>query len=154
VAPPRPLLRFDSIRELDTFDSVSDEEQFARGRYFQADCLATDALGHFVYVTGDLIAGVRQVTKVDITDRATMPAIGLLVRKPTATTCLVQIFGEILASGLTPPARYYVGADSKITDTPPLPGVGAEAVIQVVGAALDSGTFLVSPQLLPVVRKG
>ena len=116
--------------------------------------MATDELGHFVFVTGDLVLGVRQVTKVDIATRATMPAIGVLVRKPTATTCLVQIFGEILASGLVPPARYYVGADSKITDTPPVPGVGLEAVVQVVGAALDSGTFLVSPQLLPVVRKG
>ena len=154
MSPPRPLLRFDQVRELDTFDTTSDEEQFARGRYFQADCFATDELGHFVYVTGVAIAGVRQVTKVDITTRATMPALGVIVRKPTSTTCLVQTFGEILASGLVPPARYYIGADSKITDTPPVPGVGSEVVVQVVGAALDSGAFLVSPQLLPVVRKG
>lgn len=154
MAPPRPLIRFNQVRELDTFDTTSDEEQFARGRYFKAACQATDELGHFVYITGPLISGARQVTKVDITARATMPAIGLLVRKPTSTTCLVQTFGEIIASGLTPPARYYIGADSKITDTPPVPGVGAEAVIQVVGAALDETTFLVSPQLLPVVRKG
>lgn len=146
MAPPRPLLRFDSIRQLDTSADGTDEELFARGRYFDADCLATDAVGDFIRITGGKVAGVYQVSKVDILDASTMPAIGLITSKTSTTSCFVRTFGIIAATGLVPGARYWVGSDSQIAAVHPTPGIGEIAVAQVVGVALDSTELLLRPE--------
>lgn len=147
MAPPRPLLRFDAVRQLDTFDTTSDEEQFARGRYFPADCAASDAVGDFIHITGDKVAGVYQVTKVDILDAATMPCIGVITSKASSLSCFVMTFGVVPATGLVAGKRYWVGSDSKLSDSFPTPGAGDIAVAQVVGVALDSTELLLRPEL-------
>ncbi len=154
MAPPRPLLRFGAIRQLDTFDTSSDEEEFARGRYFQAGCSAGDAVGDLVYINADSVAGTFQVGKVDPTDTTMMPAVGVVHSKSTSTSCLVLAFGIVSATGVVPGSRYFVDTDGSLTATPPLPAAGNYVMIQAVGVALDSARFRIHPSLDMVKRWG
>lgn len=147
---PRSVIRYLDIRP-ETRDlsspgfSANTEDDFARGRYFHADCLAGDSVGDFVHIVGDDVSDIFQVEKVDITDSATMPAIGLILTKDTATRCFVLTFGILEATGLTPGVRYWVGTNSQITSTIPLP-VSGTAVIQVIGHALSDTELLIRPE--------
>lgn len=128
-----------------------DEELFnGKGRYFEANCLGTDALGDFVYITADEAANLFNVTKVDVDDSTTMPAIGVIIEKPTLSTCLVMTFGVLAATGLTPNARYWVDTDAQITATPPTRASGVNRVVQVVGIALSSTKLLLRPDYLAI----
>lgn len=88
----------------------------------RALCDSADALGNCAYISGDLSAEKYQIRSADPTDSAKMPAIGVIIEKPSATECVLQVIGEIpdtLYSGLTPGGQLYVGLDSKLTHTPP-----------------------------------
>jgi len=107
-----------------------------------ADCLGTDEIGDFVYVTGDTVLGRHQVTRVDVDDVGAMPAIGVITAKATATECTVRRFGDVAAVGLTPGGVYFVDTDSQIKLGPPVhPPVGTRHV-QRVGVAIDSTTLM------------
>jgi len=125
------------------FDAVSDpiETPFT----FSANCLSTDAVGHCVYITGDLVLGVIQVAKADITDKTKMPAVGVIVSKSAATDCIVVYLGAVDLAGvvpaLSPGKMYFVGPDSKPNVVRPV----GPALLQIVGVALDSSRVLFNP---------
>ena len=124
------------------FDATSDplEEAFT----FVGDCSAGEAVGDCVYVSGAEVLGVIQVRKVDVTDPAKMPAIGIILDKPTATTCTVAYSGGVTIGILPPflPGRmYFVGHSSKPDATRP----ASPAMVQVVGVAVTSGRLLFNP---------
>lgn len=154
--PPRTLLRTRAIRaDIPQAPAADrDEEKLLRGRYYEAGCLATDAVGHFVQITGPKVAGYRQVSKVDIEDSTTMPAIGVIIEKSNITSCFVQAWGELEYSGLVEGTRYWVGADSKLADMPPSRVSGKIVVAQIVGVALEDEILLLRPSLNPVKLRG
>ena len=122
---------------------------------FEATCEATDAVDMYVRVTGPAVSGVRQVSRVDITDRTKMPAIGVIIEKMTLTRCRVRTYGEVPAPIVAIPGkRYFVGLDSQLTDSPPRPGPGGKIATQIIGVALDRTTILVSPNLNYIVQVG
>lgn len=133
-AGSRTLIRHRDQRQItpNTPGRGVDERLTAQGRYFEADCLAADSVGDFVYITGTPVSGFYQVTQVDITDPSAMPAVGVIVEKSTSTRCFVQTEGLFFTSGLTPQARYWVGADSQISPSPPVSDIA-----QVIGIALS-----------------
>jgi hypothetical protein len=101
------------------------------------------------------VSGFRQVTKVDIKAPSTMPAVGVIIDKPSATRCLVQSIGEAVGLGvLVSGARYWIGTDSKITTVSPIPGGGERVVLQLAGIALDTTTLLLASAALISVRRG
>ena len=112
---------------------------------FPANCLSSDSVGDFVYVSGPLIGGLRQVAGVNITAPATMPAIGVIISKSDTQTCVVQVQGEYTLAGLTPGKRYWLDTLRHPSIAPPTPAVGAQAVAQCVGIALDETTLLLTP---------
>lgn len=122
-------------------------ESLTAGRFRTANCLSTDVVGNLVYITGNSIGGIDQVTKCDVTIFSSMPAIGIIVLKNNATTCLVQTFGDLSLSGLTPGKRYFVGSDSNISATPPVPAPSTQNFVQVVGVASDSTHLILNPSL-------
>lgn len=126
------------------FDAVTlapDVEPFT----FIADCSVAEAVGDCVYVSADAVLGIVQVRKVDATDPLKMPALGVIVDKPTATACTVIYLGALPVGALPaflPGKRYFVGLSSQPVATPPVtPGV----LVQVIGIALDSGRLLFNP---------
>lgn len=78
-------------------------------------CASDLAVGDWVYVsTGDTVA------KADADDTSKLPVIGVIVSKPTTTTCVVQMTGQVTLSGLTAGAIYYLSATAgAITATAP-----------------------------------
>lgn len=152
----RTLIRFSQVRRTERVDSPADEAQMALGRYFRANCLSTDAVGIFVYVTGPSVGGVPQVSQVDITVPGKFPAVGIIVEKSDPTTCLVQVRGEIEVSpaALVPGRPYFVGLDGVITNLPPAPLPGVTAAIQSIGTAIDLGRLLLNVHAQLYLHKG
>lgn len=119
---------------------------------FNADCLAGDAVGNAVYITGDKVLGQYQVATVDPRDLLKIPAVGVIESKPSSTTCVVRYLGPLASSGRTPQKQQWVGllgslVEDKTTVTP-LPG--GKVLIQQMGVALASDIILIQPQM-PII---
>jgi hypothetical protein len=114
-----------------------------------ANCLLTDLVGDWVYVTGDKIGARYQVQKVDPTDVAKMPVAGVIVSKTSSTECVVQIGGIArgLYSGLTPGVLQLVGLDARPTESlaRPAAGVRVRQVVAVTLSATDIAVLIQTP---------
>ena len=71
-----------------------------------------------------------------------MPAVGMIVEKPTSTRCVVQVLGETDIFSTTPGSRYFIGLDGKPTATAPAALLGSIAILQVLGIAIGTSRFL------------
>lgn len=109
---------------------------------FQATCDASDSVGNAVYISGPAVVGVYDVRTVDITDASKAPAIGIIIKKLDATTCIVQITGIVTGvfSGLTPGQHLFVTAVGNLTQTPPSAPVSGIKYIQAVAYAIADDT--------------
>lgn len=120
---------------------------------FEANCPASIAVDDLVYITGPSVSGLFQVDKVDPTNRAKMPAIGIVTDKITPIKCVVVTIGEVVPGfSLVAGQRYFVGSDGKPSDSMPTP-VGTEMAKQIVGYALDTNKLLMLPNLDPIFRR-
>jgi len=102
-------------------------------------------------VVGDLIYGTGVFTGAlaDNSSGTTVPAIGVVIAKPAATTATLAYFGEAASfAGLTPGAVYYVGLAGAVTLAPP---VAAGSVVQQVGVAASATTMVFNPGPTEVV---
>lgn len=117
-----------------------------------ANCLATDEVGHWVHITAEPIAGLYQVEKVDVTDLATMPSIGVIISKSSATSCEIQTQGIVTTTGLTAGVPYVIGLDSKLSASPPAPTAIGKTITQGVGTALSSTELLIAFDLIRIKR--
>lgn len=126
--------------------SAADLSAVQHPKSFAAVCSASEAQGDWVHITGPSVGGMFSVGKVDISDVATMPAVGVITQKTSTTQCLVQWSGEVVGvyTGLSYNSLYFVGVDSLAVTPPPTPTT-APLYWQVVGVALDSDVLLVSP---------
>ena len=98
-------------------------------------CAETVAVGDCVYSLG------ASVDTSDPSDIDTMPSIGVVVTKLTATTCKVQLSGILKnLSGLTPNKQVFVAPDGTLTDTVPTSGL-----VQFMGIAIDATSIHLSP---------
>lgn len=106
----------------------------------RADCPASIVVGNLVKVSGPKVAGRLQVALADPAASPFRPAVGAVVRKYTATQCLIQATGPLLGvyTGLVPGASYYLGASGQLVDTPP----ASPARVQVMGVAWDDDELL------------
>jgi hypothetical protein len=121
----------------------------AADQYLAAYCYATDAVGDVVYVMGNKVGEKYQVTKVDIDDIATMPSVGVIIEKPDASECVVQVAGVIrgVYTGLTPHKMMFVGTDSRLTETPtPRKPTSGERAHQNMGYVLSNSELLLRVQ--------
>ena len=119
-----------------------------------ADCTVAELVGEMVYITGNEVAGVLQVAKCDITDKAKSIAWGMIISKPTTTTAKVVRIGDIeyVGSAFTAGEAVVVDTDSKPTTTAPVPGTGVTYYLQDLGVAIAVDKFSLNPssQLLKV----
>lgn len=109
---------------------------------FAADCQSSDQVGKCVYINGNSVGGVPQVMTVDPSDYTTMPSVGVILSKSSATSCLVAYFGTYVTTGLTPNARYFVGSGGVLSATVP---IVRPFITQVMGQALDTTRLLLTP---------
>lgn len=119
-------------------------------QHFTASCNTTDDVGHLVRISGPTVGSSYSVTRVDITDPQKMPAIGIIISKPSPSMCVVQRLGTVdvsLAgvSSLVPGRLCFVGPDAMPSATLPSPAPGAYVMIQAVGIGTGPSTFELDP---------
>lgn len=98
------------------------------------NCLSSLAVLNIVYVTGtgDTVAAAQA------NSLSTLPAVGIVISKPTTLTAVVQYSGEISGfSSLTTGATYYLSDNTAGTITSLVPSTIGHAV-QVLGVARDA----------------
>ena len=114
---------------------------------FSANCLAGDAVGACVYVTGASVGGVPQVATCDPSNETKMPAVGIIVSKASATDATVQRFAiaDLSASAavLVPASRAWVGFSGLPVTTAPTPGGSGSGyvMLQTVGVATEAAAL-------------
>lgn len=109
------------------------------------DCTATEAVLDVVYQSAS-----NTVRQANATSSLTMPAVGIIISKPTSTTCIIARSGEVPGFGtLTADATYYVDTtNGVITTTPPSSG---NNIVQKVGYAKTTDILVV--ELGPPLKK-
>ena len=132
--------------------TVTGEGSRSNRTTFKAYCLVSDSVGDAVYIRGDRIDLVYQVTKVNIDALSAIQActVGLIRTKLTATTCIVQTSGEFNTSGLTPGKLLFVSTQSQISCAPPDHPLTGTRILQTLGTALASDVALL--RIGPPVR--
>ena len=121
-----------------------------------ANCTAADDLGDCVKISGDAVAGVYQVTSVDITAPDPNPACGIIISKSSPTDCVVQVSGTMsgIYTGLTSGRLYFVDVNSRLDTAPPVPpGVGDTRYVQAMGQAVSDDVIVLAPAI-PIKRVG
>ena len=123
---------------------------------FRGTCTATEAVGDAVYISGPWVGGLPPVRRADSASWDTMPAVGIIISKPTHTTCYVQQAGILpdgVVGGLTRGKTYKVGTAGALVVSAPLPGVNGYALVQFLGSAMDVDRFHVEPDYQMKVRR-
>lgn len=102
-----------------------------------AYCLAGDAVGDLVYVSGVPVGGVMQVAKADPNAAGKHPATGVIIQKLTSTTCILQChcITPDLYGGLTIGKLYWLGP----AGTPVLTPVAAAP--QAIGVSISASAI-------------
>lgn len=123
-----------------------------------ADCLASDGVGAMVFIRAALTGGKYQVETADPSDFGKMPAIGMIIQKPspTATECWVQFRGQVIGvyAGLVPGEMLFVDDTGGLSDEPPEPTVPKPRKFsQNVGVALSTDIIGLDPDLTLTRRK-
>jgi hypothetical protein len=120
----------------------------------QAACTVAEAIGDFVCISAPPVSGKDQVSKADPADYDTLPAVGVIISKPTTITCVVQWFGETPAifTGLSAGETYFLGTDSKASAYPPIPTT-EDVFIQTVGLAVSDTKMYIKPEGNLTLRK-
>lgn len=115
-----------------------------------ATCTAAELIDDLVYVAG-FTGATPHVRTCDVDDDAKMPAIGLILEKPTSTTARIQIAGQLTVAGgaFTPGAYVWVSTGSQLGDTrPPAPATGSR-LVQRVGRAVTDELIVLDPHAIP-----
>ena len=114
----------------------------------RANCLATDATGDCVRITGPKVGNRFQVEKVNIGVPGLHLAVGIIAKKYDATTCVVEFHGPLrnVYLALSPGRVYLVGTDSRVAKQgdPNYPVSGSH-FFQQIGVSTSTNEILVAP---------
>jgi len=133
---------FTGTFDIDTTSSSTDGTTSADGEY---SVPSGSAVGDLMYANGALSADVA-----DNGSEATIPAIGMIIAKPTSTTATVKYVGKVGGfTGLTTGSDYFLGTSGGIILAASLP-TAAGSVIQNIGVAVSTTEILLNIKL-PVV---
>jgi len=117
----------------------------AQPKFIIAGCLVSDVVGDMVGISSAPVAGVYQVSKIDITASPVELPLGMIILKATNTLCVVQVGGEIqgVYAGLTPGKQLFINTLSRLTHMVPThPSSGIKSVHPVAQALADNVLFL------------
>lgn len=117
--------------------------------FFRANCDVSVSVGDVVYLTGIVISGAPGVDTVDIDVSGENPGIGVVIKKRTSTTCIIQVSGIVrqVYAGLTPGDFMFVAPGGNLTDTIPSPPSAGRRAVQNVGSVLKSNEVLLDIKL-------
>jgi len=108
------------------------------------NCLVGASIGDLVLESLAIVNGVD--TSSDNTD--IRPVIGIIISKPTTTTCDVFMLGLLDGfAGLTKGGKVFLETDGSITQT-----IVSTGYVQTLGIASDTDTINFNPQTIRVLR--
>lgn len=108
------------------------------------NCSISDSIGNLVVESNSLSNGVDSIT--DNTD--VRPVIGIIIEKPTTTTCKVLLQGTLSGfSGLNKANKVFLNIDGTVTST-----VVTTGYLQCLGTSIDADVINFNPQLNRVKR--
>jgi hypothetical protein len=97
------------------------------------------AVGDLVYLTG-----ANTADRADNTSLTTAPARAVITSKPTTTTAVLMLLGELGGfSGMTPGAQQFLGTTGGLIES--VSGLVAGNVVQNIGEAINATTLLFQP---------
>jgi len=108
-------------------------------------CTVTEQVGDAVF---DNVA--NSVRQADASSTVTMPVVGLIINKPTATTCVIARSGEVTVTGPLVVGQEYYASTTPGQITTTVPSTTGQ-VAQYVGYAKNTNTLVVQLRD-PVVR--
>ena len=110
------------------------------------NCTVTEQVGDAVFESA-----ANTARQANANSNATMPVIGIVIQKPTATTCIIARSGEVsaFAAPLIVGQEYYASTTpGQITTTVP---TASGHVVQYIGYARNTSTLVVQMRA-PTVR--
>lgn len=127
------------------FDSVQVRNNISsQSIVVSRNCLISVSVGDLVMESNLIANGVDEVTN----NTDVRPVIGLVLEKPTTTTCKVLLQGTVEGlSGLTKAGKVFLNTDGTITST-----VVSTGYLQCLGTSRDADAVDFNPQLNRVLR--
>jgi len=108
-------------------------------------CLAGDAVGNCMCIRGVRVNGKWRVETADPSERAKMPAVGILISKSTPTVGVMQMLGVCdLFTAMTPGQLVLVGKDGDVLDEVPVILPGDYFWAQQIGIAVAEDLLMLS----------
>ena len=123
----------------------------------EANCLSSDAVGDCVYIVGDRVGPLLQVTRGNPRILTQIPFVGVIDTKLTTTSCFVRTAGPLTGvyTGLLLNQQLWVGLNGRLTavqsSITALPG--SKVAVQQMGVSLASDIVELWP-LQPIIRVG
>jgi hypothetical protein len=118
-------------------------------------CLASDAVGDCLALR-DVATGTGRwrVTRADPLQDARMPVLGVLVRKDTPTTGMMQRVGLVrgLFTGLDPLRPVWVGLAGRPVQVCPWSDAGP-VIVQRFGAAVAGDVLFLTGEIGPITKR-
>jgi len=112
--------------------------------YYEGYCTSLDPVNSLVKITG-YQSGKPVFGTVDISDPAKMPAVGIIIEKPSATECRVVSIGPALLQvfPVVSGSNYYIDSSGFPTTSPPIPNPNP-VFVQIIGQGMGNGTLYLS----------
>ena len=101
------------------------------------------------------VTGRWRVQRADPADPGRMPGIGVLLRKITPTTGIMQRVGSVrgVYAGLSFTRTYWVGGDGRPTTVVPVPDVGAAVIVQRFGMPVAEDVLFLTGEVGPLTQR-
>jgi hypothetical protein len=109
------------------------------------DCALTVSVGDVVYPS----ISVDNFVISNTDNTVIIPSIGIVVSKPTSTTCGVQLYGpcSLIISGIDRAKKVFLATDGTLTTTPPTTGY-----LQKIGFSYEQNRVFIDPYEVRVKR--
>jgi hypothetical protein len=101
------------------------------------------------------VTGRWRVQRADPTDVTKMPGIGVLLRKVTPTTGIMQRAGSVrgVYAGLPFATNYWVGMDGRPTVILPVPDLGEGIIVQRFGIPVATDVLFLTGEVGPLTKR-
>jgi hypothetical protein len=101
------------------------------------------------------MTGRWRVQRADPMDATKMPGIGILLRKITPTTGIMQRVGNVrgVYAGLSFAATCWVGFDGRPTTVLPVPDLGEGVIVQRFGIPVAEDVLFLTGEIGPLTKR-
>jgi hypothetical protein len=119
-------------------------------------CLSSDAVGDVLAMRDTAtLTGRWRMQRADPADSTKMPGIGILLKKVTPTTGIMQRSGQVrgVYAGMSFALACWVGTDGRPTTVIPAPGDGDTVILQRFGIPVAGDVLFLTGEVGPLTKR-